>query len=83
MGGNSWETPGLDWTVAVDDALCERFAGCALCGRWPLARLLIRESGTHALAVSLCARCDRQDPQQGRLDALLTERYAPGRVIGV
>ena len=63
----------------MDDAMVERFGGCTLCGYGRQARLLIRVSGTHALAVTLCARCDRQDPQQGRLDALLAARYAPQR----
>ena len=68
-----------DWLVALDDWLCERFGGCGRCGRWPLARLLIREVHTLAVAASLCARCDRQDPVQLRLDALLRARYEPAR----
>ena len=68
-----------DGLVALDDWLCERFGGCTRCGRWPLARLLIRELGARAIAVSLCARCDRQDPQQVHLDEMLEKRYAPTR----
>jgi hypothetical protein len=35
-----------------------------------------------AIATSLCARCDRQDPQQVRLDAPLAARYDPARWEG-
>jgi hypothetical protein len=74
--------PVLDWTIAMDDAMCERFGGCTLCGHARQARLVIKHIGPLALAASLCARCDRQDPQQGRLDALLAARYDPQRWDG-
>ena len=73
------ERGGPDWTLALDDAMTERWGGCTLCGRWPLEQLVIREVAGLALAVSLCARCWRRDPTCQQVDALLTARYAPGR----
>jgi hypothetical protein len=71
--------PGQDWTIAMDDAMVERHSSCGLCGARRRARLLIRARGPLAIAVSLCIRCDRQDPQQVRLEALLAARYDPPR----
>ena len=64
-----------DWTVPVDDLLVERWGGCTGCGRWPLDHAGIQAVDGLAIAVSLCGRCYRQDPQYQRVDAMLAERY--------
>jgi hypothetical protein len=61
----------------MDDILCERFGGCTGCGGKLLVRAVILTVGDLAVAASPCQRCDREDPAQVRIEALLAARYAP------
>jgi hypothetical protein len=71
-----------DWTIAMDDALTERFSGCSACGRWPPAHVGLHLLDGLALATSVCRRCGAADPQQVALGALLAARYDPRRWDG-
>ena len=62
-----------DWTVAIDDALCERFSVCLVCGQ-RAQRMDLWWVGTVPLAVSRCVRCADQDPQGEVLRARLLKR---------
>lgn len=52
---------GLDWTIAIDDMLCERWQACIECGRPPKKGSYL-EVGGLVLAIGRCLRCDEQDP---------------------
>jgi hypothetical protein len=67
-----------DWLTALDDDLLDRPRQCSQCGAtaygWGWFGIL--EVHTHlALAILQCQNCHRQDPDQGRLLALLRQRY--------
>jgi hypothetical protein len=66
-----------DWLVALDALLCERWGPrCTVCGATPPDRAELRTRPTgHAVVVTLCAPCDRGDPQRVQLDALQQQRY--------
>ena len=68
---------GLDWTIAIDDMLTERWQACIECGRPPKKGSFL-EVGGLVLAISRCLRCDEQDPDALALCAHLAAR-ARGR----
>jgi hypothetical protein len=68
-------TRSPDWTVSIDDAMCERFPVCLVCGQ-RAQRMDLWWLGTLPLAVSRCVRCAAQDPQGEVLRARLLKRRA-------
>jgi hypothetical protein len=71
---------GPDYTIAVDDAMCERFLTCLTCGQRRGVRSLdLVVVGGAVLAVARCLRCAAQDPTAARLIARLAQREATPR----
>ena len=68
----------MDWTIATDDLVCERWRTCALCGAPHVRWADVHTVGALALAAVLCARCHQADPPRTRLAALLHQRYGGG-----
>jgi hypothetical protein len=66
-----------DWTVPVDDGLVDRLGTCTACGggQGLYGRWEIWLGTTRALAIVVCDRCLRTDPQRLRLTARLEARY--------
>ena len=64
-----------DATIAMDDALCERFLVCLVCGQAQGMRSidLVVVSGM-PLAVARCLRCTAQDKAGGQLIQRLAQR---------
>jgi hypothetical protein len=62
-----------DWTIAIDDMLCEGFPRCLVCGA-AAKRIDLAEVGAQVWAVSRCLRCHDQDPQCLDLDVRLAQR---------
>jgi hypothetical protein len=72
-----------DWLAPFDDVLTGRIQSCTLCGtRGGAGWLDIAHGPGYAVAVIVCVRCQAADPERRRLDALLRQRYAPGRYHG-
>jgi hypothetical protein len=69
-----------DWTVPVNDALCNHLRCCTLCGRRDGQKWLDIFEGPPPLAVAFveCERCRTRDPQRAELAALLERRYGQG-----
>ena len=67
----------MDETIPFDDLLTERMAHrCRRCERPPgTVHLHIRPILGLMLAAAVCRACEREDPTQARLDALLSARY--------
>jgi hypothetical protein len=68
----------LDWLVAMDDALTERWHHCTLCGRraaQPWGEIVV--VGALALMTIRCSRCYAQDPRLEAVHARLVQRYQP------
>ena len=65
-----------DTTVAMDDALVERFLICLVCGstRQGQRTLDLVQVGAQTLAVARCLRCCAQDPAAVQLIAQLEKR---------
>jgi hypothetical protein len=66
----------VDYTVAVDDCLLQRWHHCTLCGSCPdaLDQVLAR-SGSLGLAVFYCLPCRSADTNRNAMRALLERRY--------
>jgi hypothetical protein len=60
---------GPDWTVALDDALCERFPRCIDCGQ-AAQRLDAFLVGGLVVTVSRCERCFVKDKAGTHLMAI-------------
>jgi hypothetical protein len=63
----------LDWTVALDDMLCERWRACIVCGQPPKKGSFLEVDGL-VLAVGQCLRCHTNDPDCLALCARLAAR---------
>jgi hypothetical protein len=74
------QPPLVDYTVAVDDCLLQRWHHCSLCGARPdvLDQVLARHDRLGTL-VLLCLPCRSADPDRARLRAMLDARYDPQR----
>ena len=68
-----------DWTVAVDDALCERLRCCSSCGQARPVHVGLHLLDGLAIATSVCRRCHQADPPQVVLGERLRQRYDPAR----
>lgn len=64
---------GPDWTIAIDDALCERYTKCVLCLGPTYSMDAFVVQGI-VLAVSRCRRCAAQDPKGLRVLEQLGKR---------
>jgi hypothetical protein len=72
-----WQPMRADWTVGIDDAMCERFPVCLVCGQ-QAQRMDLWAVGPLTLAVSRCRHCAAQDPQGEALRARLRQRQGAG-----
>jgi hypothetical protein len=72
---------GPDWTVAIDDALTERFLACLMCGQRQERRrsLDLVLSRSRPMLAARCLRCAAQDQAGTQLLARLAARERPGR----
>ena len=70
----------MDETIPFDDILCERMAHrCRRCERsLTIVHLHIRKVAHLMVAAAVCRQCERADPMQHHLDALLRQRYERG-----
>ena len=67
-----------EWTVQFDDLLTKRWQRCIFClepaDRVELRYLDSERSGGYAMALGLCAKCVRLDPDEQRRLALVKQR---------
>ena len=67
--------PQSDWTVSVDELICQRLSPCLLCGSRRIARADLHTIGGTAVTVMLCAACHRRDRDRLEVQAKLKARY--------
>jgi hypothetical protein len=66
-----------DWLVPIDDMVVHRVETCTVCGMHGVAgKWTVYEVGAVAVATLVCFPCQRKDPHQTQLMALLDARYA-------